>query len=236
MAGDDKGIMRTIGSFLHAINVFLFEKHKKPTAVIGAVLIIMLTVIVFELEADAKSSVIMYRDDIIRKAGTWTDGGGILDLDEVAGFEETELTLTGSGTLGEGNTEPFTIEADPERVIISIRVDIDWNDEDDIRRIRLYQNTPDEFSVSIIDPEGGMKVGTAKNPEGGSGSLSVSRDLTHEEVAQFLDMGDFTVEVTLVQSGDYEARLGIGLLKLTDDSNDYSFKITTTYLSPPVDE
>ena len=235
MVEDNKGPFGTIGAFLHGINFFLFEKHKRPTAVIGAVLIVLLTIFVFRSEADAKSSVIMGREDIILKGGGGNNA--ILDLEAVSGFEEFEETLTGSSTIGEGSTDPFTITAGPEKVIISIQVDINWNDQDDIRRIRLYENTPDEFTVTRIDPEGGVEEGAAKNPKDGEGSLSVSIDLvTPEEVEQFIDKGDFFVGITLSQAGSYEARFGMGLIALTDDSNDYTYKITTIYLAPPVEE
>ncbi|MCK5773241.1 MAG: hypothetical protein KAH57_05585 [Thermoplasmata archaeon] len=229
------GIIGTVGEFLHTINVFLFEKHKRTTAVIGAVMIVLLTILVFRSEADAKSSVIMGREDIILKG---VSGNNVmLDLEAVSGFDEFEETVQGSSTIGEGSTDPFSITSGPERVIISIKVDINWRDEDDIRRIRLYENTPDEFTISIIDPEEGVEVDSAKNPKDGEGTLSVSMDLnTPEEVAQFIDKGDFFVGITLTQAGNYDARAGIGLISLTDDSNDYSYKITTTYLAPPVED
>ena len=60
--------------------------------------------------------------------------------------------------------------------------------------------------------------------------------ITPEEVDKFIGKGVFFVGVALTEAGSYEANIGIGLIALTDDSNDYTYKITTIYLAPPVEE
>ncbi len=133
---------------------------------------------------------------------------------------EESAPLSGQGFLAEGESE--TISIDREGVSInSIRVTVTWQDEDDIRRVRLYENSPDTFSVKVT-AGGESSMGQGTNPEGGEGSASAELEVPQEDGEPVINA---TVTITMEEAGNYYARAGIGALALVDDGNDYEYEI-----------
>ena len=63
--------------------------------------------------------------------------------------------------------------------------------------------------------------------------MSVGIALAREEMSKLLTEGNnytMAVEITLAEAGNYEARVGRGMIELVDDSNDYSYEMTVSWL------
>lgn len=136
-----------------------------------------------------------------------------------------------SGELTQGGTETVTIVSE-DRAIMNISAVLTWSDEPDQRRIRVYQNQPDTFSISITDPNGNVTdTGSASNSRGGEGRVELQVSMTQEEAASLVGTGNWTIDVTLDSVGDYEARLGVGLWPITptDSGNDFSLTYEIEY-------
>jgi len=221
-----------VGSFLHEINNFLFIKNKKITGTVGFVIIVILTILVFKAEADAESDILTKTDILNRILGGGRDD--LDDIKEIEGYEHYIETNRIAGELQEGQNREIPIMADESRVIEHINVSLTWSDEQDIRRIRLFENTPDTFSVEIIGPEGNISLRSSASNDGGSdGEIVLSKVLTPEEIRNTMGRGGFKVIITLEEVGDYEARLGAGIIGPSDTGNDFSISIEIGYFSPP---
>lgn len=138
---------------------------------------------------------------------------------------------SGSGQLAEGGEDTVTIDAD-NRAIKNITAVLTWTDEPDQRRVRLYQNQPDRFSMSIIDPEGNVTDSSSgSNTRGGEGNIELQVSLSNEQIQSFMGSDGWTITISLESVGDYEARVGVGLWPVTptDDGNQYSLSYDIEY-------
>jgi hypothetical protein len=225
-----------IGSILHEANIFIFEKNKKVTGIVGAILILILTVSVFSWEASSKDNV-NGRDDILKIISMIRGGGGtFVDIPGIEGFEAMTEITTAKGDASVGTPNDISITATEEKVIRSINVTLTWSDESDIRRLRLYENQPDTFSVSIIDPEGKvLKEKSGSNPRNGEGRIDIPFQMDDETMISYKDAGDFTVEVTLTESGNYEPRLGGSVLVINDGANSFDLVVEVRSYEKPTE-
>jgi hypothetical protein len=216
-----------LGSALHDLNTFIFEKNKRTTSIVGTISILIITFAVFEWEASSKTD-IMNEARILSLQRSILGGTGVSTIPEIAGFLEKSEKTTGTGSLDEGNTQTASINASAERVIRSINVTLTWTDEPDLRRIRLYENQPDEFEIKILGPEGNtLDSGRGSNPQGLEGSIPLSVMLDDESIVGYIGKGSFTVSITMVDAGDYEPRFGIRTM--ADNGNDYELDMTVQY-------
>lgn len=153
-------------------------------------------------------------------------------------FDKLDLqheTLNAGGRMaGEGQTETFDISGEM-RAIKNITATVNWQDEPDQRQVRMYLNQPDQFSVTILNPNGTtMDSGSGSNERtanGGEGEIQAQASLDVDEMNLYRDSGNWTVEVTLQSIGDYEARVGAGLWPITpeDSGNDFDIMIEIEY-------
>jgi len=211
---------------IHDAHVFIFEKNKRITTIVGAIGIFLLTIGVFSYEASSKTDVNGLKE--IRMIINGISGpGGYIDLPGLEGFREMTETSSGGGGLNVGQSESVPVPASEDRVIRSINVTLTWSDEPDRRfGVRMYENAPDTFEVKVLDPTGNdIRSGSTSNPQGGQGSIDVPVLLTDDEVVDYKGKGDFTVEITLTDSGVYSPRIGLGVRTVADGANDYSLSI-----------
>jgi len=158
------------------------------------------------------------------------DSDSVIDL---SGYEESSETLSGGGTLDEGQSEMVPVTSENGSYIKSVTVTLTWTDEPDERIfIRTYENQPDTFSVTVSGPNGSLVTQEDSNPPGGQGTITATLSFEREEIEMIL-MNDTTpydlsVEITLVSAGNKET---IGLIALTDNSNEYSYSIDVVSLS-----
>ena len=151
---------------------------------------------------------------------------------DLSSFVESDETEIGGGTLTEGNSEVLTLECTEGSYIAAVEVTMSWTDEPDMRQGRYYENQPDTFMLRISGPNV-TDSDQGANPRNGEGSLSAGIALTKDEMSELLTEEDnytVTVEITLAEAGNYEARVGLGVVQLVDDSNDYSYEMTVTWL------
>jgi hypothetical protein len=218
----------SLGSALHDLNFLIFEKNKNMTGIIGAFVILGLTIGVFWWEADSKADVTLDESSIRSIIRSIEVGTGTSTIPEIAGFIETKETMSEAGYLAEGAIKDIPINASDVRVIRSINVTLSWTDEPDIRRIRNYENQPDEFTLKVIDPQGKvLKESTISNTHEEAASLFVPMTLDDNALINYMGQGDFSVEVTLNVAGDYRPRPGIRTI--ADDGNDFSLDLITIY-------
>jgi len=224
----------TIGSTLHKLNVFLFEKNKTITAIVGTIIILISVYVVFKAEANEKADEMLDREDIISLSGlSVSDEGFDLDIPGIEDMSQKSEERSGSSSLGEGSSENIPIDSSKERIITGISVLVTWEDEDDIRRVRLYENQPDTFKVSIIGPNNTeLGSNSASNEEGQQGQVSSVVNLDEEQVAEFYDKEEFEVVIILQEAGDYEPRFGLSFITLQDNGNSFNYEIEIMYLSP----
>jgi len=222
---------KSVGSFVHDVNVFIFEKHKTPTTIIGTVLILSLTIGVFYWEANAMEGVIKSRDEIRELVRQVMNGTGpVSNIPEIRGFFEKTESKDFVGSLSEGNSEEIAITATDRMVVRNITATLSWTDESDRRQIRLYENQPETFTISILDPSGSvLDSQTGSNDRNAMGSLESSISLDDAQLVDYIGKGDFTVVVTLESSGDYTPRIGVGFRSLPDGQNDYSLRIEKVF-------
>ena len=229
------GVSSNIGSTLHEINVFLFEKNKKATSIIGGILIVCLTYMVFWMEADSVESLGKADINAIIRGGGNGDGP---DLEIIRGYELMVETVGDSDTLQEQDSTTIPITATEEKVVSQINVSLTWNDEPDGRiGIRYWENQGDTFQVEVLDPEGEvLKTSSGTNGRNSQGSVDLSIPLNDTQITDFYGAGGLEVRITLVDAGDYEARVGIGFLIRTDPENAYDAQIEVSYYAPPAEE
>ncbi len=217
-----------LGSALHDLNFLIFEKNKNMTGIIGAFVILGLTIGVFWWEAESKADVTL-DDSRIRSIIRFIEvGTGTSTIPEIAGYLEAKETLSEADHLSEGASKSIPINGSDVRVIRSINATLSWTDEPDIRRIRNYENQPDEFTLKIIDPQGKvLEESTISNEHEGTASLFVPMTLDDKSLIDYMGQGDFSVEVTLNSAGDYRPRPGIRTI--ADDGNDFSLDLFIIY-------
>lgn len=170
-----------------------------------------------------------------------TDFSGLAPIPDGGGHEEIDLSSLvpvsevkeGDGELDEGSSMVISFNSMEGKYLKKISVEVVWEDEDDIQRLRLYENQPDTFSVKI--EVGNTTDGnSASNPREAQGEVSASVELTREDVGNITgpEGGNYTatVTVTMEKAGNYEARVGMGSLQLVDTGNKYQYKIELTWL------
>lgn len=157
------------------------------------------------------------------------------DTFDISTWEGMEETRQGSGQLQEGASFEDVLTTQEEMLIRSVSLELRWTDEQDIRRIRLYENQPDTFSLTIVGPDPNMtKTMTGENTRGGDGILSVDMSFSDDDIRSFMDEGGYNVSytITLVETGMYLPRLGPGFIGLIDSGNSYEYTAVINWLSP----
>jgi hypothetical protein len=157
--------------------------------------------------------------DTIYRESLSTDDG----MDEGDWFFNNQ-TITFSGDLDETDSTLHTIPSQ-EMSIESINAKLTWSDEDDIRRLRRYENSGDAFSLEMTMDNASIDQRESTNSHGDPGSIEIEyqpTNMTFEAV----------FEITLVECGNYNAAIGGGFLIIEDTSNSYQLEVTVSYREP----
>lgn len=231
MAESDSSIFSSIGSGMHDLNDLIFVKNKKITSWVSVFLVIGLTYLVFNAEANTD---MLGRAEILSIIGSGGENGlppGVEDYLEIG------TTRNVPGELEEGDSMEITVENTGERILSNISYSLTWTDENDPPgrpRVRRYDNQPDQFSVVIMTPEGNSTVLAPSS--GGGGSLRGSHNFKEEEIGGIYNQGNLTVVVTLTNAGDWEPNFGIGIMDLPDTGNSFELVLEMEHLQPERDE
>ncbi len=136
-----------------------------------------------------------------------------------AGWTLNNQTFSHDGRLNEMESVRYNISHE-EMSIDSITLNLRWTDEEDIRRLRRYENRGDTFSAEIIIDEKIVEQKSNTNPHGDAGSIDLYyRNLTSTA----------SVEITLKQTGDQHPVLGNELIIVEDSSNTYILEVIVSY-------
>lgn len=130
-------------------------------------------------------------------------------------------TLTFDGDLNEFESIDHMISYQ-EMSIESITLNLEWSDEDDIRRLRRYENSGDSFSATIIIDNETVDQNEYTNDHGEQGSIELEykpSNITYEA----------EVEITLMECGDQHAVFGSEILTIEDISNSYQLEVLVSY-------
>ena len=154
---------------------------------------------------------------------------------DLSSYISTEEIQNGDGYLSERGVDIITLVSEENRYIRAVTVTVTWTDEDDIQRIRTYENDPDTFSVNVLGPNATAGE-TGSNPKGGEGSISASVSLTNEEISDIIleEEGNYTVEVLIVldEVGNYFAGTGARRVGFNDAGNAYEYEMEIVWLVP----
>ncbi|MGA1848311.1 MAG: hypothetical protein ACMUHB_03130 [Thermoplasmatota archaeon] len=232
MAVENSSSSGGLGASLHALNVFIFEKNKKITSIVGAIAIVALTFAVFSWEASAKSGEMLDANDIKRILLGYRDDRP--DFGGTEGFIEMREVFNADGSLMEGSRQDFTIEANSQRVIERIDITLTWSDEETPPGIRLrrYENEPDTFKLNLVEPDNNL----TSFGETDIGTLEGRMSYDNDRMAELYGMGNFTIQVILQNAGNWVPGVSIGFLEMPDTGNDFSINVEIVYLGPQQEE
>ncbi len=160
-------------------------------------------------------------------------GGG--SDDENWNIETERFSFTGTLDEGDGSFENTTL---PTGVTLQrVYLNLSWEDEPDIDRVRTFENEGDTFEANIFLDGQPVEGGSATNPHGEKGEV----DLVHEpretdERSTEDSHGPSSVgaEIRLVSCGDlYPASgPGPGFISIEDTSNSYELELVVIYSVP----
>jgi membrane protease YdiL (CAAX protease family) len=156
----------------------------------------------------------------------------------VENMEETPEQVMGSEYLNEGVTTTLTYDSEPGSVYIrSVSVTLTWTDE--TSQYPRFTNEPDTFSITISGLNGTTPITTeASNPTGGTGTVSADYSLSLDDIQDAVDnqADNYTVsvEITMVEAGDYEKTSNLpGAYYYNDFGNQYDYTIDIIWLTVP---
>ncbi len=140
-------------------------------------------------------------------------------------WETLEDRFVYRGKLNEGQKASWDILPPEGAHISQIDIDLNWEDEPDIRRIRRFKNSGDAFTAKILLDDMVVKQASETNDHGEVGKISLTYD------AELLSTVDYDglIEIELVECGDFYPVFGIGLMSMEDTSNSYEVQIDVTY-------
>jgi membrane protease YdiL (CAAX protease family) len=163
-------------------------------------------------------------------------GEGAVEEDTVnfESWTKTTDTLSDSGYMDEGTSVELNMTSEPDKYIQEVIVEVTWTDEDDMQRLRTYENNPDAFSITITGLGQGAR-GQGENTHGSPGSASANLTFSFDQInIGIVEVGEnynVIVDISMDMAGDYFTRFGA--LGFQDPGNDYSYQIDITYLTPP---
>lgn len=181
------------------------ERRSKIPSYSPMLVIPVITIFAFALGPDT-----IYRDSLI--------GENEMHEDEWA---YNNQTITFGGDLNEFDSAEHLIPSQ-EMSIESINVKLIWSDEDDIRRLRRYQNSGDTFSLELTLDNTTVDRKEQTNNHGDQGTIELEyqpANMTYEA----------SIEVILIECGDFNAVIGGGLFIIEDTSNSYQLEVTVSY-------
>jgi dipeptide/tripeptide permease len=133
-------------------------------------------------------------------------------------------TITFGGDLDETDSTIHNIPSQ-ELSIESINVKLTWSDEDDIRRLRRYENSGDTFSMEMTMDDVAIDQKEFTNSHGDQGIIEMGFQPANKTY-------EASFEITLVECGNFNSVIGGGLLIIEDTSNTYQLEVTVSYREP----
>jgi len=132
------------------------------------------------------------------------------------------------GQLGEAESISYDVSYE-DYFINKVSLKLSWSDEDDMRRLRRFENMGDTFSAKIIIDGKVVESDSFTNVHGEPGIINLKYD-----GASFTDDAscNANVEIELVKCDDYYPVFGANLITIEDSSNTFDLEIVVTYAIP----
>jgi len=136
-------------------------------------------------------------------------------------------TYSFDGQLDEAESISYDLSSDVS-FIDKIALELSWSDENDIRRLRKFENMGDTFSAKIIIDDKVVERYRCTNMHGESGIINLRYDSDG-----FTDeLGcNANVEIELVKCDDYYPVFGANMISIKDSSNMFNLEIVVTYIT-----
>jgi MFS family permease len=195
----------------------VFDRHpiiSKVSANIPILFIPVILLIGFSLGPDPIYRGVLaqedFQDDLIDEK-TWTY------LNKTYSFD---------GQLDETESISYDLSSDVS-FIDQIALSLSWSDENDIRRLRRFENRGDTFSAKIIIDNKVVERYRCTNTHDESGIINLKYDID-----SFTDeIGcNANVEIELVKCEDYYPVFGANIISIKDSSNTFNLEIVVTYM------
>ena len=109
--------------------------------------------------------------------------------------------------------------------IEKISLSLSWSDEEDVRRIRKFENEGDTFSVKIIANDKVVRSQKLSNLHNEQGIINLeynSDKLNDENFSTY-------IEVELIECGDFYPAFGGQIITIKDESNSFTLNVDVTY-------
>jgi dipeptide/tripeptide permease len=211
-------IIASIG-FVSASAFLLYDRHynkakkiRKFTTFLPVLFIPLILVFAYSLGPDP-----IYRGALAQE--DFED-----DLEPIDTISYLNKTYYFSKELDEKSSVKYDLFVE-DMQIEQIELTLKWSDEDDIRRIRKFENNGDTFSVKIIVNDRVVNSQKVKNLHGEQGviNLEYNSDNSNDEIYVAY------VEVGLIECGDFYPAFGGKLITIKDESNIFNLDVDVTY-------
>lgn len=129
-------------------------------------------------------------------------------------------TFSEDNVIGEGETVSFDLSK-KDNYINRIELSLIWSDEEDVKRLRRFENKGDTFSVKIKVNEEIVKSQKLTNLHNEQGKITL--DYSSDKI------NEAYIEVELIECGDYYPAFGGKLITIEDKSNSFKLNVDVTY-------
>ena len=147
-------------------------------------------------------------------------------IDEIT-WTYLNKTYSFDGQLDEAESISYDLSSDVS-FIDQISLKLSWSDENDIRRLRKFENMGDTFSAKIIIDEKVVERDRCTNMHGESGIIN----LRYDSNSYTDELGcNANVEIELVKCDDYYPVFGADMISIKDSSNMFNLEIVVTYMA-----
>jgi len=130
------------------------------------------------------------------------------------------------GNLMEEKSVSWDILTPDGGYILSVDLDLRWEDEPDFRRIRRFENTEDIFSMKLMINDSEIIQSSEVKEYDDASRIHLFYDAELQDIIQW---GKGKVKVELVECGNFYPKFGLGLMSIDDSSNSYDIHIDVTY-------
>lgn len=129
-------------------------------------------------------------------------------------------TFSEGHVIGEGETFSFDLSK-KDNYINRIELSLIWSDEEDVKRLRRFENKGDTFSVKIKVNEEIVKSQKLTNLHNEQGKITL--DYSSDKI------NEAYIEVELIECGEYYPAFGGKLITIEDKSNSFKLNVDVTY-------